>query len=136
MEERGERNALRPSDGHRAKYKNLPCSHILNTTTTQQKCVFLQRAYYVPNTDNCALHIVSRHKTYSLDSPDHIILTTPKMLLASAVTLLLFEASLPTMSGAILDGIAPVIQLDQATLIGVTNELVESYLGIPYAEPP
>ena len=58
------------------------------------------------------------------------------MLLASAVTLLLFEASLPTMSGAILDGIAPVIQLDQATLIGITNELVESYLGIQYAEPP
>ncbi|KAI0742072.1 alpha/beta-hydrolase [Daedaleopsis nitida] len=39
-------------------------------------------------------------------------------------------------SPAILRGDAPNVQLDHATVVGVTNNSVTSFTGIPFAEPP
>ncbi|RPD58750.1 carotenoid ester lipase precursor [Lentinus tigrinus ALCF2SS1-7] len=58
------------------------------------------------------------------------------MLLSTTIILPLLQAWLVSGAGAVLTDTTLSVQLDQATVIGTSSGPVESFLGIPYAQPP
>ncbi|TFK88169.1 carotenoid ester lipase precursor [Polyporus arcularius HHB13444] len=58
------------------------------------------------------------------------------MILLSAVLLSLLRLSLGSATCATKRQTSPTVQLDRATVVGTVNGSVESFLGIPYAQPP
>ncbi|RDX42794.1 alpha/beta-hydrolase [Lentinus brumalis] len=63
----------------------------------------------------------------------NILRPTLDMLLCAAVILPLIQAWLAVGSGALQN---TEVQLDEATVIGISAGSIESFLGIPYAQPP
>ena len=55
------------------------------------------------------------------------------MLLSAA---LLLQAWLVARAGALPSDTGPSVRLDKATVVGTAGGPVESFLGIPFAQPP